>query len=260
LIPRFFLILLIFVSCTSKDGDVTLFSPEDDVMMGKQASAQIGADPARFPVLDKTQYSELYREIQQIRDAILRSESILHRDEFVWDINIIHDDTVFNAFCTPGGFIYVYTGLIRYAKSEDELAGILAHEIAHADLRHSTDQLTRIYGLRALVQLLTGGEGAIIADIGLQLAGLQFSRSDEAEADRAAVGYLNSTHYHPARFADFFKRMEEHGASMGPLQFLSTHPNPENRVIMIETWWQESGSKKGKDHTMSFRKIQELLP
>jgi predicted Zn-dependent protease len=94
----------------------------------------------------------------------------------------------------------------------------------------------------------------------VQLAGLQFSRSDESEADKAAVAYLNATDYHPGRFAEFFKRMEEQGASMGPLQFLSTHPNPENRVLMIETWWQESGKKKGEDHTSSFKRIQALLP
>ena len=257
---RLLLIILLTASCTSRDGDITIFSPEDDLALGKQAAAQIQSDPQLFPLLDKNKYRTLYHELEEIRDKILASESILHKEEFAWDIHVIHNDTINNAFCTPGGFIYVYTGLIRYARSEDELAGILAHEIAHADLRHSTDQLTKIYGLRALVQLLTGGDAAFLSDIGIQLAGLQFSRSDESEADKAAVTYLTQTDYHPARFSDFFRRMEQEGNTMGPLQFLSTHPNPENRVVMIETWWQESGRKKGKDHTGSFSKIQKLLP
>lgn len=257
---RLLITLLIITSCTSRDGDFTIFSPADDLELGKQAALQIAADPVNFPVLDKSRHRKLYSKMEAIRDTILATDQLLHREEFAWELKILHNDTIFNAFCTPGGYIYLYTGLLKFVKTEDELAGIMAHEIAHADLRHSTDQLTRIYGLRTLVALVTGGEGAFLADLGLQLAGLQFSRSDEREADRAAVGYLNDTGYHPGRFADFFSRLEKSQHAMGPLQFLSTHPNPENRVIMIETWWQESGKKKGRDHSASFRELQRLLP
>jgi beta-barrel assembly-enhancing protease len=90
--------------------------------------------------------------------------------------------------------------------------------------------------------------------------GLKFSRSDEEEADEFAVKYLNDTDYNPKAFAAFFKRMEALGETMGPLQFLSTHPNPLNRVEKIEQLWLESGAQKGKDHSQSFRKLRNGLP
>ena len=69
---------------------------------------------------------------------------------------LIDDDKTLNAFCTPGGFIYVYTGLIKFLDSEDQLAGVMGHEIAHAALRHSTRQMTKVYGVQTLLQVATG--------------------------------------------------------------------------------------------------------
>ena len=68
------------------------------------------------------------------------------------DLRIIHDDSTLNAFCTPGGYIYIYTGILKFLDSEDEFAGVLGHEIAHADLRHSTRQMTKQYGVQILLR------------------------------------------------------------------------------------------------------------
>ena len=130
--------LLSLVSCQSKDGDYTFFSEEDDLELGKQMAAQLEADH-QFPVVPRSRHPRLYLHLENIRDKILQSDQILHREEFSWALKVIDNDTISNAFCTPGGFIYIYTGLIRYVESVDELAGIMAHEIAHGDLRHSTD-------------------------------------------------------------------------------------------------------------------------
>ena len=218
------------------------------------------ADAAQFPVLPRDQHKELYQSLEGIRDKILASDDLLHRDEFVWDLKIIQNDTVFNAFCTPGGFIYIYTGLLRFVTSEDELAGIIGHEIAHGDLRHGTDQMTKTYGLKVVAGLLTGGDGELLTSLGVSLLGLKFSRSDEAEADAFAVKYLSDTDYDPKAFGAFFERMMEKEGSMGNLQFLSTHPNPENRVKKINDFWVLEGSKEGADHRKSFKQLVSLLP
>jgi len=70
-----------------------------------------------------------------------------HKDDFAWQVKIIDDPETLNAFATPGGYIYVYTGLIKFLDTEDQLAGVMGHEIAHADLRHSTRQMTSSYGV-----------------------------------------------------------------------------------------------------------------
>jgi predicted Zn-dependent protease len=248
------------ISCQSKDGDFTIFSPEDDLALGKKIDAQISIDTRQFPVLERTDYPQLYNHLDRIKESVINSPEILHRDEFAWEIKVVQNDTIYNAFCTPGGYIYIFTGLIRFVKSEDELAGILGHEIAHGDLRHSTDQMTKALGLRAIVTVITGGESAALADIGLNLLGLQFSRNDEREADEYAVKYLSDTDYNPRAFSTFFKRMKERDANNGYITFLSTHPDPGNRVEEIDNYWRENGSKKGKDHSENFKSLLESLP
>ncbi|MDQ3049474.1 MAG: M48 family metalloprotease [Bacteroidota bacterium] len=255
------LVLLTFLfSCKSKDGDYTFFSVEEDLALGQQVAAQIESDPQQFPILQKEEFPELYFELEKIRDQLLQSDDLLHREIFAWELKVVDNDTIQNAFCTPGGYIYVYTGLIRFVESTDELAGIIAHEIAHGDLRHSTDQMTKTYGLRVLANLLSGSDAEILTHLGINLIGLKFSRGDEAEADLQAIKYLNDTDYDPKAFATFFKRMEAKGESLGPLQFLSTHPNPANRIEKIEKFWQETGAKDGKDHTAAFRSLKNSLP
>ena len=255
-----FLMLLVLTSCQSKDGDYTFFSEDEDLALGKQMAAQIESDPQNFRIVDKSAYPELYSELEIIKNQLLNSDEMLHREVFAWELKVIDNDSVYNAFCTPGGFIYVYTGLIRFVQSTDELAGIIAHEIAHGDLRHSTDQMTKTYGLKVLATVIAGTEAELLATLGINLLGLKFSRGDEAEADDFAVRYLNDTDYDPKGFALFFKRMESKEGSMGPLQFLSTHPNPENRVEKIEKLWRETGSKQGKDHTKAFERLRSGLP
>ena len=73
---------------------------------------------------------------------MMDDEHVADFSDFDWELKIIHDDETLNAFCAPGGYIYVYTGLIKFLAHEDNLAGVIGHEIAHADLRHSTQQLT----------------------------------------------------------------------------------------------------------------------
>lgn len=253
------LCLLFLASCQSKDGDYTFFSAEEDVALGRKMAVQIASDPDQFPVLERSLYPEVYKQLEEIRDQLLKSSELLYRDEFAWELKVIDNDSVYNAFCTPGGFIYVYSGLLHFVESKDELAGIIAHEIAHGDQRHSTDQMTKTYGLRVIASILAGSDAELLANLGINLLGLKFSRGDEQEADEYAVKYLNDTDYNPKAFAAFFMRMDARGESMGPLQFLSTHPNPANRIEKIEKVWRETGAKTGSDHSADFRKLKKSL-
>jgi len=247
-------------ACQSRDGDITLFSVQDDLALGEKIKTQIDNDPVNFPVLEKNDHPELYTIMENLVNEILRSHKIYYKEELAWKIKVINNDTICNAFCTPGGFIYVYTGLIKFVKSEDELAGVIAHEVAHGDLRHSTDQLTKIYGLQLLARILTDGEGELLAQLGVNLLGLKFSRSDETQADAFAVQYLSDTDYNPIAFADFFARMKEQNNEEMQIEFLSTHPDPGNRIEKINAVWKEEGQRKGKDHSESFKRLLKSLP
>jgi predicted Zn-dependent protease len=228
------LLTMALVACsTSKDGDFTMFSVEEDLAFGKELAHSIQSDPVNYPLVSRTEAPREYAKLDGILEKILSSQHILHRNELAWELNIIKNDTIQNAFCAPGGFIYVYTGLMKFVESEDELAGIIAHEVAHGDLRHSTDQLTKQYGIQVIIALLTDSDTQLLADIGASLVQLGYSRSDEAEADRFAVRYLKDTPYNPVAFANFFSRMQAKDGNMGIFQFLSTHPDPGNRVEKI---------------------------
>lgn len=246
-------LLLIFSSC---GGNLNIYSVDEDIAIGQQYYTSIESGAAGN-ILDEKEYPEAYKRVNAIVKEITSGNSVIHKNEFDWKVTILDNDTVLNAFATPGGYVYVYTGLIKYLDSEDQLAGVLGHEIAHADLRHSTEQLTKSYGIGLILRYVFGGSGA--SDVAASLVGLQFSRSDETEADMQSVVYLYDTKYDPRGAARFFEKMEAKGETLGPLVFLSTHPNPENRVQKIYTKWKELGSKTGETNKKEYEDLKKML-
>lgn len=226
--------VLFFASCKDKNENFVLSSIEEDVELGAQVAEQIENDPAQFPILDETEYSEAYSYLNNLLDFILTSGEVQYQEEFVWDIHIIENDSVLNAFATPGGYIYVYTGLIKYLDQEDDLMGVLGHEVAHADLRHTSRNIQRQYGINILLELITGENPSQLEQIAGQIAGtaagLSFSREFEEEADARSVEYLANTPYACNGAYSFFQKLINEGQTGGTPEFLSTHPDPEDRV------------------------------
>src|SRR5574343_152956 len=164
-------------------GAVGLLMPiSQDLQMGDATRQQIESDPTTYPILDSASNPVAYGHIYLIRNNILNSGKVYYKDDFPWRVRIIKDDNTLNAFCTPGGYIYVYTGIIKYLDNEMQLAGVMGHEIAHADRRHSANQMLKQYGVETLIQIFTSGSAQQIAQIGSQLLALKFSRTDETEA------------------------------------------------------------------------------
>ena len=245
--------------CNVKGGQgINLFTIEQEQELGRQVKQEIESNPSEYPLLPEQGNEQVYQYIRSLRDYILNSGQLAHRNDFAWEVKIIKDDETLNAFCTPGGYIYVYSGLIKFLDSESELLGVLAHEIAHADLRHSTRQLTKIYGLQVLVAIATGkSEPGLVEQIALGLASLKFSRSHESEADANSVLYLCNSPYDAAGAAGFFEKMLDRPT---PPQFISTHPSPANRVKAIHERKQELGCSGSKTGQSKYRQMKQLLP
>ncbi len=185
---------------------------------------------------------------------ILQSPEIKHKEDFTWKLTIINSDVI-NAFAAPGGYLYVYTGLIKYLDKGSELSGIIGHEIAHADRRHSTEAMTREYGFSVLLSILLGNEPGQLTQIlsSLTLNGtiLAFSRKNENEADQYAVYYMADTrYYNPLGIAGFFQKMlnEQNTQGTGIPEFLSTHPSDVNRLDNISTTWN---NLKGREPVLT---------
>ena len=258
IIPLSFLFVLAFWGCKSGQG-INFFSIQDDIALGKQFSQEIEKDQKNYPILPERGNEEAYRYIRGLTEKILNSGQVAYRNEFAWQVKIIKDDNTLNAFAVPGGYLYVYTGLIKYLDSEDQLAGVMGHEIAHAALRHSTQQMSKIYGLDALRAVVTGKqEGGTLSQMALGIIGLGFSRKHESQADEFSVRYLCRTNYNAAGAAGFFEKLNQAGGQRPP-EFLSTHPDPGNRVKDIHTHKTNLNCAGTKTNTGTYNRIKKLL-
>lgn len=258
---HFFLFAIIFTLISSCENDKPLFiSLDQEIELGRQLDSAITADPQQYPVLDPEQYPDAYNYLENIFTKILNSGEVRYKEEFPWQIKIIEDDSTLNAFAAPGGFIYVYTGLIKYLDKEDDLVGVLGHEIAHADLRHSARNIEKQYGLSIVLSVILGENAKMLGDIAVGLVGLKFSRDFETEADRESVEYLSGTNYNCAAASSFFQKLTELGQTGNVPEFLSTHPNPPDRVENITEKAQEVGCSTDPLNPASYQDFKNMLP
>lgn len=254
-------VLVLFTGCD--EGTLNFFTLDQDIQFGQQLDSAILADPATYPILDEDEYPEAYEHLRGIRDELLKSQHLRYATSFDWEVKIIHQD-VLNAFAAPGGYMYFYTGLIHYLDNEAQFAGVLAHEMAHVDRRHSTEMLTKQYGFSILLSIVLGENPSQLTEIISQLALggtlLKFSRTNEYEADEYGVKYLYDTDYHARELAGFFEKLEESSNQGRVPEFLSTHPSPENRIEAIEAVWQSLGGKVGETFPDSYQQFKASLP
>ena len=251
------------ISC-KKDGGINFFTLSQDREFGEQMDEQIRSNPTEFPLLDPLQDKETIDYIQGMFDHVLTSSEIKHRNDFDWKVTVIEKDVV-NAFATPGGKIYIYTGLISFLKNGAELAGVVAHEVAHSDRRHSTQQMTKVYGFQILLDIILGKDKTMAEqigkDLGTGLATLAFSREHEYEADEYAVRYLASGNkYSPIAMKGFFEKMMGSKKPNGEMwEFLKTHPSDEKRMEAMQSVYNSLPSKGSSDVDQNnFDKIQAL--
>lgn len=257
------ILLLLMVSCrTGSEGNqrngFNLFTIDQDKQLGAQVAHEIDSNKREYPLLDSLKYREVYSYLYKVRDNILNSGKVSYRNEFLWKLHVIHNDSVLNAFCTPGGYIYVYTGILKFLDSEDQLAGVLGHEIGHADRRHSTRQMTQMFGIQILLDVLAGNRNALKQVTGA-LIGLKFSRNHEIEADEQSVRYLCPTPYNAAGGAGFFEKIQAMGGGRVP-EFLSTHPDPGNRIENFYNSKITMGCKGDQAFKTEYQKMVSILP
>ena len=254
---------LVSLGCDAELPDINLFSIQDDIDLGAQLRDEINANPQEYgKVLDPSDpaNADAYAHLQRITDAILASPEVNHRDEFPWEVYIIDDPETLNAFCAPGGYIYVYTGIVHYLEQEDHFAGVMGHEIAHAAQRHSTQQLTKAYGVSTLLGLVLGSDPGLIAQVAAGLLSLEFSRTDESEADEYSVYYLCDTDYAADGTAGFFQKLIDEGDGVSVPEFLSSHPSPDNRVEAITDLATDLGCSLEPNPDAQWVEFQASLP
>ncbi|HET9328305.1 MAG TPA: M48 family metallopeptidase [Candidatus Eisenbacteria bacterium] len=215
-----------------------IFSVEQDVEIGRQSAAQVDR---QIPAVSD---AAINRYVQAL-GARLAAQAPGAR--YPYRFRVVNLAEV-NAFALPGGFVYVHRGLLEQVRSEGELAGVMAHEIAHIALRHPTNQASKAYmtqaGLGILGGLLGGDRsssstGQVIGALGgfgLNTLFLKFSRSAETQADIVGAQIMDRAGYDPMEMAHFFNYLSRQaGGNPGRFAvFLSNHPAPSNREARVQ--------------------------
>ena len=218
------------VSCTTTGmnrGQFNLISTAQEVEMGDRFADEIAKQHTFLEAPAIQQY------VQGIGG---RLAAVSDRQDIEYHFTVIDNREQVNAFALPGGWLYVYTGLLERAETEGEVAAVLAHEIGHVAARHHTEQMTKQLGYSLLMQLVLGDDpnqyAALAAELFGTLGHLKFSRNDELEADRIALIYLSRAGYRPDAMVTFLEKlqdMSEHEPGR-ITAFLSTHPMAAVRV------------------------------
>jgi predicted Zn-dependent protease len=213
-------------------SQLSLVSESQEIEMGKQGAQEVAQSIGLYNDARAQEY------VSRIGKAMAaRSE----RPNLPWEFHVV-DDAAVNAFAIPGGFIYITRGLMTYATNEAELASVIGHEIGHVTAKHSVSQMSK-----AQVAQLGLGVGSILsedvarygqlASTGLSILFLKYGRDDETQADALGFKYALSQGYDVRAMANFFQTLNRvsETAGQGKLpEWLSTHPNPENRVRATE--------------------------
>lgn len=256
-------VTIVLASCgilneKNKGKGFNLFTIEQDRQLGAQVAAEIESDPNQFPILDSASNREVYQYLYKVRDKILSSGKVDFKDDFQWRLRVINNDSTLNAFCTPGGYIYIYTGILKFLDSESEFAGVLGHEMGHADMRHSTRQMTQMFGVQILLDVLAGDRAALKQVTGA-LVGLKFSRNHEIEADERSVHYLCPTDWDAAGGTGFFQKIQAMSGGRQP-EFLSTHPDPGNRIENFQNNKETKGCQGKELYAIEYKAMLAKLP
>ena len=162
---------------------------------------------------------------------------------FPYEFRVVGDSSI-NAFALPGGFVYVNSGSLAAARSEDEIAAVIAHEIAHVSLRHGTNQASKAYLAQAGLGLISGllgrrGGGGLgqamglMGGFGLNTLFLKHSRTAEQQADSLGMQMLRRAGYNPRGMISFLQTIQRQAGGRS-VEFLSSHPNPSNRIARLE--------------------------
>ena len=247
-----FSLALSTISCAvnpvSGQRELMLLSESKEIQLGRQADSHVVQE---YGIYDDSNLTNYLNGVYQ------RLAKLSHRPNLQYRFKIL-DASVVNAFAVPGGYVYFTRGILANLNSEAELAGVMGHEIGHITARHSAQQLSRAQLAQigmgvGMIFSETFRDLAQLAQFGIGMLFLNFSRDNERQADDLGVEYASKAGYDATHMANFFETLNRMGSSSdrsGLPSWFSTHPDPEDRVRAVRTrareWNQKLGTKNLK--------------
>lgn len=208
-----------------------LIPTDTEIALGQQMDVQVRAENK---ILADSVWHNYINEVGQSIVAVCDRKDIQYHFE------VIESDAI-NAFATPGGYIYFYTGILKMMDSEAELASVMAHEISHVVARHGVKQMQAAMGASMLYELIAGEDRSeamdMAANVGMGLIFAGYSRSAENEADNFGVTYMSRAGYDPHGAVSMFSKMAQAGSGNRSVfeNLFSSHPETQERINNIES-------------------------
>jgi len=220
-----------FIGCAvnpvTGDDEFMLIGEKEDKKIGRRYAPEIEKYMG-----GKLKDQALQEYINNVGQKVARAS---HRPHSGYEFAALNDSSV-NAFALPGGYIYITRGMLEKLDSEAQLAGILAHETTHVVARHTAAAMSRQIGMFLLLAGAatagTGGDEMAAAHVTAQIVDLRYTRADEQEADISGLNYVVRAGYNPYGMVEVMQMLQAENKDH-PVEFFSTHPIPENRILYM---------------------------
>lgn len=234
------LIVALLVLIAPRPADAALISETQEISLGRQAAQQLETDVG---VVGDPAMNERVRVIGR------RVAATSARPALPWTFKVMKGKDV-NAVSLPGGFIYATDGLMRFVRSDDELAFVLGHEVGHVSARHHVTMIERYYFMSIVIQIVLGGNpsAAQIADLVQLFLTRGYSRENEFEADRLGVMHAHRAKFDASAGLGFMQRLRA-AEGRDPSQvevLLRTHPGLADRVVRVREQLRQLGYRVGR--------------
>lgn len=249
----------------------TLLASVLGLWFGSDLLVELAVD--RIPVewerkLGQSAYHDFLARQEVMKDgpAVAAVTEMTHRltdsipeNPYTFDITVVKSDVV-NAFALPGGYIVVFTGLMKKAERPEEVAGVLAHELNHVLQRHGLERIVKQLGFVAVLSIVLGnppGLGGVMKQLGVELMTLKFGRAQETEADLTGLQLLYRAKIDPSGMITFFQRLAE--KDEGRVEWLSTHPMSSARAERLKSELADMPKQALEPFTFEWAKVQTAL-
>lgn len=197
--------------------------------------------------------------VAAVKEMTQRLASHVPNNPYRFEVTVVKSDVV-NAFALPGGYVVVFTGLMKKAESPEEVAGVLSHELNHVLQRHGLERIIKQLGFVAVVSIVLGnppGLGGVMKQLGVELMTLKFGRTQETEADTTGLDLLYRAKINPEGMITFFQRLAE--KDEGRVEWLSTHPMSSARADHLKARLAEMPKQKAEPFSFEWPKVREVL-
>lgn len=194
-----------------------------------------------------------------VEEMTQRMTAKIPDNPYHFKVSVVQSPVV-NAFALPGGYVVVFTGLIKKAESGEEVAGVLSHELNHVLQRHGMERMVKMLGLAAVVSIVMGDQQGLIGlarQLGLELATLKFGRAQETEADVTGIKLLSDARIAPDGMIRFFERLSDN--DKGRVELFSTHPMSAARAERLKAELAALPKRSPEPFSFEWKSIQESL-